>query len=47
MFIKNSYLSKFVRLKDPGKKEDAQIKSKEYRNPSSTLLKQSKQSYFT
>ena len=37
--IKNHYLSKFIRLKGPSKKEEAQIKCEKYRNLSSTLLK--------
>ena len=45
--IKNQFLSKFIKLKDPCKKMEAHIRYKQYINLSSTLLKKSKQFYFT
>ena len=45
--IKNQFLSKFIKLKDPNKKEEAHIRYKQYRNLLSTLIKKSKQFYFT
>ena len=37
--IKNQFLSKFIKLKDPCKKKEAHIRYKQYRNLLSTLLK--------
>ena len=46
MSVKNQFLSKFIKLKDPCKKE-TRTRYKQYRNLLSTLLKKSKQFYFT
>ena len=40
--MKNHYLSNFIRLKDPSKNEEIEIRHKGHRNVLSTLLKQSK-----
>ena len=45
--MKNKLLSKFIKLKDTGLKSEAHFKYKQYRNLITTLLKRSKQSYFT
>ena len=45
--MKNYLLTKYIKLKDVTLKNEAQIKYKQYRNLLSTLLKESKQSYFT
>ena len=45
--IKNHLLTKYIKLKDVTLKNEAQIKYKQYRNLLSTLMKESKQSYFT
>ena len=45
--IKNQFLSKFIKLKDPNKKKEAHIRYKQYRNVLSTLVKKSKQFDFT
>ena len=45
--MKNKLLSKFIKLKDADLKNEAHFKYKQYRNLLSTLLKRSKQSYFT
>ena len=45
--MKNKLLSKLIKLKDPNLKNEVHFKFKEYRNLLSTLLKRSKQSYFT
>ena len=47
MSIKIYYFSKFIKLKDLHIKTEAENKDKKYRNLISTLLKWSKQSYFT
>ena len=45
--IKNHLLTKYIKLKDVTLKNEAQIKYKQYRNLLSTLMKESKKSYFT
>ena len=40
-------MSKYIKLKDPIKKTEAQNRYKQYRNMLSTLMKKSKQFYFT
>ena len=45
--IKNHPLTKYIKLKDVPLKNEAQIKYKQYRNLFSTLMKESKKSYFT
>ena len=45
--MKNKLLSKLIKLKDANLKNEVRFKFKEYRNLLSTLLKRSKQSYFT
>ena len=45
--IKNHILTKYIKLKDVTLKDEAQIKYKQYRNLLSTLMKESKKSYFT
>ena len=47
IFIKNHLLTKYIKLKDVTLKNEAQIKYKQYRNLLSTLMKESKKSYFT
>ena len=42
-----NYLSKFITLKDPGKKEEVQIRYNKYKNIFPTLFEKRKQSYFT
>ena len=45
--IKNHLLTKYIKLKDVTLKNEAQTKCKRYRNLLSTLMKESKKSYFT
>ena len=45
--IKKHLLTKSIKLKDATLKNEAQIKFKRYRNLLSTLMKESKKSYFT
>ena len=45
--IKNHLLTKYIKLKDVTLKNEAQVKYKQYRNLLSTLMKESKKSYFT
>ena len=45
--IKNDLLTEYIKLKDVTLKNEAQIKYKQYRNQLSTLMKESKKSYFT
>ena len=45
--IKNHLLAKYITLKDVTLKNEAQIKSKQYRTLLSTLMQESKKSYFT
>ena len=45
--VKNSLLSKLIKLKDADLKCEVHFRGKQYRNHLSTLLKRSKQSYFT
>ena len=46
-YIKNHLLTKDIKLKDVTLKNEVQIKYKQYRNLLSTLMKESKKSYFT
>ena len=45
--MKNKLLLKIIKLKDADIKNKAHFKYKQYKNRLSTLLKRSKQSYFT
>ena len=45
--MKNYLLAKYMKIKDVTLKNEAQIKYKQYRNLLSTLMKESKKSYFT
>ena len=45
--IKNHLLAKYITLKDVTLKNEAQIKSKQYKTLLSTLMQESKKSYFT
>ena len=47
IFVKNKLLKKFINKKDPQKKAECHEKYKKYRNLLSTLLKKSKQIYYT
>ena len=47
MSNKKHLLTKYIKLKDVTLKNEAQIKYKQYRNLLSTLMKESKKSYFT
>ena len=47
VFIKNHLLTKYIKLKDVTLKTEAQIKYEQHRNLLSTLMKESKRSYFT
>ena len=47
IFIKNHLVNKYIKLKGVTLKNKAQIKYKQYRNLLSTLIKESKKSYFT
>ena len=46
-FVKSHVLIKYIKLKDVTLKNEAQIKYKQCRNLLSTLIKESKRSYFT
>ena len=45
--VKNKYFTKYIKLKDPEKKNEAHFVYKKYRNLISTILKESKRTYFT
>ena len=45
--VKNKLLTKFIKLKEPTLKNEAHTKYKLYRNMLATLLKRSKQTYFS
>ena len=44
---KSKLIPKFIKMKDADLKDETHVKYKQYRNLLSTLLKRSKQSYFT
>ena len=47
ILIKNKFLAKFIKLKEPTLKNEAHTKYKLYRNLLATLLKRSKHTYFS